>query len=96
MSRATSFAAQFGIIALVYLATLFHTQLVPSLSLPAWIDQIAPLPWWCLVTFGSYSLGSIGFALVSFPDAPKSAFDSLMTEIDMARAELSKKGVDVS
>jgi len=52
------------------------------------------LPLWALVTLGAYLLGSMGWSLMTFNDVPK-AYESLLKEIDTARADLRSKGVDV-
>jgi len=52
------------------------------------------LPLWALVTLGAYLLASMGWSLMTFNDVPK-AYESLLKEIDTARADLRSKGVDV-
>jgi dolichyl-phosphate mannosyltransferase polypeptide 3 len=52
------------------------------------------LPLWALVTFGAYLLFKLGFGVFTFNDVPK-AHAELMKEIDLARADLRTKGVDV-
>ncbi|KAI8608823.1 dolichol-phosphate mannosyltransferase subunit 3-domain-containing protein [Chytriomyces sp. MP71] len=43
-----------------------------SSSLPIYLQTVLPvLPFWALVSFGSYSLWSIGYALVTFGDCPE-------------------------
>ncbi|TVY45425.1 putative dolichol-phosphate mannosyltransferase subunit [Lachnellula occidentalis] len=75
----------------LYLA--LYLQLIP---LPELIStQIIPvLPFWALVTFGAYLLFKLGFGVFTFNDVPK-AHAELMKEIDLARADLRTKGVDV-
>ncbi|KFZ09232.1 hypothetical protein V501_05674 [Pseudogymnoascus sp. VKM F-4519 (FW-2642)] len=70
-----------------------YLELVP---LPALIqsDIIPVLPFWALVTFGSYLLFKLGLGVFTFNDVP-AAHAELMLEIDEARADLRKKGVDV-
>jgi len=70
-----------------------YLQLVP---LPSLIQtEIIPvLPFWALVTFGSYLLFKLGYGVLTFNDVP-AAHAELMKEIDMARADLRTKGVDV-
>ncbi|KFX98396.1 hypothetical protein V490_02346 [Pseudogymnoascus sp. VKM F-3557] len=70
-----------------------YLELVP---LPALIQsEIIPvLPFWALVTFGSYLLFRLGLGVFTFNDVP-AAHAELMLEIDEARADLRKKGVDV-
>ena len=52
------------------------------------------MPFWALVTFGAYLLFKLGFGVFTFNDVPE-AHAELMKEIDMARAELRTKRVDV-
>jgi dolichyl-phosphate mannosyltransferase polypeptide 3 len=52
------------------------------------------LPFWLLVSFGSYSLSSLGLGLVRFNDCPD-AYESLLKEISQAKDELRNQGVTV-
>lgn len=52
------------------------------------------LPWWLLVSFGSYSLMSLGLGLLRFHDTPE-AYESLLREIAQAKNELRDQGVHV-
>ncbi|RUS21070.1 dolichol-phosphate mannosyltransferase subunit 3-domain-containing protein, partial [Jimgerdemannia flammicorona] len=65
----------------------FHSS--PDLS-----HRSSQLPWWALVTFGSYSLGNIGFHVMTFGDCPE-AYHELMGEIQEAKNDLRTKGVSV-
>ncbi|KAG0233022.1 dolichol-phosphate mannosyltransferase subunit 3 [Mortierella sp. GBAus27b] len=93
MTRATEAAAFFGITGGIYLALLF--QLLP-ISLPHTVqDFILPvLPWWALVSFGAYSLGNIGYHVLTFRDCPE-AFDELQIQIAQAQSDLRSKGVTI-
>ncbi|WPH02869.1 hypothetical protein R9X50_00573700 [Acrodontium crateriforme] len=77
-------------------AALYTTCFLGYLPLPAKIqDEIVPyLPFWSLVSFGAYLLFKLGFGVLTFNDVPE-AHDELMKEIELARADLKKKGVDV-
>jgi len=70
-----------------------YLQLVP---LPSLIQtEIIPvLPFWALVSFGAYLLFKLGYGVFTFNDVP-AAHAELMKEIDMARDDLRRKGVDV-
>jgi len=58
-------------------------------------DEVIPvLPLWAIVSFGAYLLFKLGWGVFTFNDVPE-AYDSLMKEIDTARADLRKKGVSV-
>ncbi|KAF9328274.1 hypothetical protein BG006_008524 [Podila minutissima] len=93
MTRATEAATFFGIIATVYLALLF--QLLP-ISLPETVQDftLPVLPWWALVTFGAYSLGNIGYHVLTFRDCPE-AYDELQVQIAQAQNDLRSKGVTI-
>ncbi|KAF2814476.1 dolichol phosphate mannosyltransferas-like protein subunit 3 [Mytilinidion resinicola] len=58
-------------------------------------DEIIPvLPFWSLVSFGSYLLFKLGYGVFTFNDVPE-AHKELMAEIELARVDLKAKGVDV-
>jgi len=58
-------------------------------------DEIIPvLPVWAIVSFGAYLLFKLGLGVFTFNDVPE-AHKELMAEIDLARADLKKKGVEV-
>lgn len=91
MTRAQQTVSLGLLISSVYLA--FFMQLVPLTAKVQ--DEIVPvLPFWTLVSFGSYLLGKLGWGLLTFNDVPE-AHKELMGEIEMAREDLRKKGVDV-
>lgn len=52
------------------------------------------LPLWALVTFGAYLLFKLGYGVFTFNDVP-AAHAELMKEIEIARADLRSRGVDV-
>jgi len=75
----------------LYLALFL--QLVP---LPELVQtEIVPvLPFWALVSFGAYLLFKLGFNVMTFNDVPE-AYNELMSEIDLAKTDLRRLGVDV-
>ncbi|CDS12353.1 hypothetical protein LRAMOSA04548 [Lichtheimia ramosa] len=91
MTRATETFAALGIATVIYIALYFG-----ALPLPEVIqDKIVPvLPWWALMSFGSYSLGYLGYHVMTFSDCPD-AYTELMGEIQQAKTELRSKGVSV-
>ncbi|KAJ1337943.1 Dolichol-phosphate mannosyltransferase subunit 3 (DPM3) [Microdochium nivale] len=75
----------------LYLALFL--QLVP---LPELVQtEIVPvLPFWALVSFGAYLLFRLGFNVMTFNDVPE-AYAELMSEIDLAKTDLRRLGVEV-
>lgn len=56
--------------------------------------HIPQLPFWALVSFGAYLLFKLGWGVFTFNDVPE-AHKELMAEIELARADLRTKGVEV-
>ncbi|KAI1373178.1 dolichol-phosphate mannosyltransferase subunit 3 [Hypoxylon crocopeplum] len=75
----------------LYLA--LYLQLVP---LPELVQtEIVPvLPFWALVSFGAYLLFRLGWNVMTFHDVPE-AHKELTAEIELAKADLRRLGVDV-
>ncbi|AFR92553.1 dolichyl-phosphate mannosyltransferase polypeptide 3 [Cryptococcus neoformans] len=94
MSKGTRFLTLAIPLLLLYILALYH--IIPTPLLPTKLaDDILPvLPWWLLVSFGAYSLTSLGLGLVRFHDCPE-AYESLLSEISQARDELRNAGVAV-
>ncbi|EIM24185.1 dolichol-phosphate mannosyltransferase subunit 3 [Wallemia mellicola CBS 633.66] len=83
-----------GIISLAYILSLFKYVKIPLVN-QEYADITLPFfPYWALITFGSYSLASIGFGLFTFKDCPE-AYNELLSEITQAKDELRARGVDV-
>ncbi|KAI4751501.1 hypothetical protein E4T44_08196 [Aureobasidium sp. EXF-8845] len=91
MTRATQTISIFLLVSSLYLA--FFLGLIP---LPAKIqeDLIPYLPFTAIITFGAYLLGKLGYNVMTFHDVPE-AHKELMAEIEIARADLKKMGVEV-
>jgi len=53
---------------------------------------VFPLPFWALVLFGVYSASTVLYRTFTFNDCPEAAKE-LLEEIDMARADLKRKGM---
>ncbi|KAI0894526.1 dolichol-phosphate mannosyltransferase subunit 3 [Annulohypoxylon nitens] len=70
-----------------------YLQLVP---LPEVVQtEIVPvLPFWALVSFGAYLLFRLGWNVMTFHDVPE-AHKELTAEIELAKADLRRLGVDV-
>ncbi|KAF8867392.1 dolichol-phosphate mannosyltransferase subunit 3 [Acephala macrosclerotiorum] len=91
MTRAQQTVSIGLLFASLYLALFL--QLIPLPSIIS--EEIIPvLPFWGLVSFGAYLLFKLGYGVFTFNDVPE-AHAELMKEIDLARAELRTKGVDV-
>ncbi|KAK0354478.1 hypothetical protein LTR91_017735 [Friedmanniomyces endolithicus] len=58
-------------------------------------DVIPVLPFWAIVTFGAYLLAKLGYGVLTFNDVPQ-AHQELVKQIEQARVELKKKGVEVN
>ncbi|CAF9915713.1 MAG: hypothetical protein ALECFALPRED_010309 [Alectoria fallacina] len=75
----------------LYLACFLH--IIPLTEIVQ--DEVIPVfPFWALVSFGSYLLFKLGWGVFTFNDVPE-AHKELMGEIDMARVELKRNGIDV-
>lgn len=59
-----------------------------------WLVAAPQLPFWALVSFGAVLLFRLGLGILTFNDVP-AAHKELMAEIDMAKVDLRKLGVDV-
>jgi len=81
-------------VVIAYLLAWYGMFAVPGLDSKT-SDQILPvLPWWALITLGSYSLWSIGMGLLTLRECPE-AYEELLGEIAEAKNELRAKGVTV-
>ncbi|THV07336.1 dolichol-phosphate mannosyltransferase subunit 3 [Dendrothele bispora CBS 962.96] len=94
MTRAQRVAFGATLASILYFLILFQVFEIPFVD-EAVVAQILPvLPWWLLVAFGSYSLWSLGWGLVTFRDCPE-AYNELLLEISEAKNDLRTKGVSV-
>ncbi|KAJ3851589.1 dolichol-phosphate mannosyltransferase subunit 3 [Lentinula lateritia] len=94
MTRAQRIAVISTTLTALYLLTFFEILQVPLVE-GAVVQEILPvLPWWLLVSFGSYSLWSLGWGLLTFRDCPE-AYEELLAEISQAKNELRSRGVTV-
>jgi len=92
MARAHRVALFSSFFASLWALVFFQVLSVPVLDDGA-VAEIWPLiPWWLLVTFGSYSLWSLGWGLFTFRDCPE-AYEELMREISQARDDLKTRGL---
>ncbi|KIJ97033.1 hypothetical protein K443DRAFT_681817 [Laccaria amethystina LaAM-08-1] len=94
MARAHRVAAISAFCLVLYLLAFFRVVSVPFME-ERIADEILPvIPWWLLVSFGSYSLWSLGWGLFTFRDCPE-AYTELLREIGEAKNDLRARGVTV-
>ncbi|KAJ7051173.1 dolichol-phosphate mannosyltransferase subunit 3 [Mycena amicta] len=94
MTRATRVAFLSTLFTTVWALVFFQFLSVPGVD-KIIVEDIWPLiPWWLLVSFGSYSLGSLGWGLFTFRDCPE-AYEELLKEISQAKDDLSSKGLSL-
>jgi len=94
MARAHRVALYAGIATTLYLLILLQFLSVPLVDGKV-VEALLPvIPWWLLVSFGSYSLWSLGWGLFTFRDCPE-AYTELLGEISEAKNDLRAKGVMV-
>ncbi|CAN6674802.1 hypothetical protein TRVA0_066S00188 [Trichomonascus vanleenenianus] len=91
MTRAGEAVNFFAVVAVIYAALYFG--IIPTGKTIQ--NEIIPvLPFWALVTFGSYSLASLGWGVLTFKDK-EAKYKELLLQIDQAKKELRAKGVDI-
>ncbi|KAL7951290.1 Dolichyl-phosphate-mannosyl transferase [Trichoderma barbatum] len=77
-------------------SSLYFALFLELIPLPALVQQeIVPvLPFWALISFGAFLLFRLGWGVFTFNDVPL-AHKELMEEIELAKVDLRKLGVDV-
>ncbi|CUM66005.1 uncharacterized protein PRCAT00003659001 [Priceomyces carsonii] len=91
MTRATEALLTLFATSAVYFS--IYAGVIPSSE--KFHEQILPfLPWWVLVTFGAYSLGTLGWDVLTFKDK-KEKYVELLEQIDEAKAFYEKEGIDL-
>ncbi|OAA50625.1 dolichol phosphate mannosyltransferase subunit 3 [Metarhizium rileyi] len=91
MTRAQQTISLGLLVSSLYLA--LYLELIPLPPLAQ--QQIVPvLPFWALMSFGALLLFRLGWGIMTFNDVPE-AHQELMKEIDLAKIDLRKMGVDV-
>ncbi|KAL7923281.1 Dolichyl-phosphate-mannosyl transferase [Trichoderma austrokoningii] len=91
MTRAQQTISLGLLVSSIYLA--LYLELIP---LPPLVQkEIVPvLPFWALISFGALLLFRLGWGVFTFNNVP-TAHKELMEEIEMAKVDLRKLGVDV-
>ncbi|MCJ1281235.1 hypothetical protein MMC26_000553 [Xylographa opegraphella] len=75
-------------------ARLKRRAVMDAFGIHADMVAVGQLPFWALVSFGSYLLFKLGLGVFTFKDVPE-AYRELMREIEVARKDLKSKGIDV-
>ncbi|KAJ7259654.1 dolichol-phosphate mannosyltransferase subunit 3 [Mycena rebaudengoi] len=92
MARAHRVAFISTVLTALWTLVFFQVFAVPLLDAGA-VEQVWPfIPWWLLVSFGSYSLWSLGWGLFTFRDCPE-AYEELLREISLAKDDLRSRGL---
>ncbi|KAF2006849.1 dolichol phosphate mannosyltransferas-like protein subunit 3 [Amniculicola lignicola CBS 123094] len=88
--------AQHTISIALLLSSFYLAMFLEIVPLPKAVqeDIVPVLPFWALVSFGSYLLFKLGWGVFTFNDVPN-AHKELMEQIKEARVDLKAKGVDV-
>ncbi|GMM36816.1 hypothetical protein DASC09_041410 [Saccharomycopsis crataegensis] len=91
MTRATNAALTFFVLFTIYTALLTGTIPTPE---PIFSQIIPLLPWWALISFGAYSLGTLGYDVITFKDK-EDKYKELVEQIAEAKTFLKKNSVDI-
>ncbi|KAI5965779.1 uncharacterized protein KGF55_001142 [Candida pseudojiufengensis] len=91
MTKATETALTIFAISSIYFA--LYTKLIPTPQI--FYNEILPfLPFWALVSFGSYSLFTLGWGIITFKDK-SNKYEELKIQIEEAKAFYKSKGIDI-
>jgi len=94
MTRARKVAGTAAAVTLAYVLVWFSALKVPLVDQKL-VDEILPvIPWWLLVSFGSYSLWLLGKGLATFRQCDD-AYEELLRDISSAKMDLRSRGVVV-
>ncbi|KAG2143388.1 dolichol-phosphate mannosyltransferase subunit 3 [Suillus bovinus] len=94
MARLHRVSMYFSILILIYLLVLLEVLPIPFIDASVAQEILPVIPWWLLVSFGSYSLWSLGWGVCTFRDCPE-AYHELLQEIDEAKNDLRSRAVTV-
>ncbi|KAG1840636.1 dolichol-phosphate mannosyltransferase subunit 3 [Suillus subluteus] len=78
----------------IYLLVLFEVLPIPLIDASVAQEILPVIPWWLLVSLGSYSLWSLGWGMFTFRDCPD-AYHQLLQEINEAKNDLRSRAVTV-
>ncbi|ESW98338.1 hypothetical protein KL918_003916 [Ogataea parapolymorpha] len=84
------------VLAIFTLSAIYFSLLVGVIPLPKIVQQevLPVVPWWALVSFGCYALGTLGYGVFTFKDK-EDKYHELLGEIAEAKEFLKKNGVDI-
>ncbi|KAG2344943.1 dolichol-phosphate mannosyltransferase subunit 3 [Suillus weaverae] len=94
MARFHRVAIYSSILISIYLLVLFDVLPIPLIDASIAQEILPVIPWWLLVSFGSYSLWSLGWGVFTFRDCPE-AYQELLQEINEAKNDLRSRAVTV-
>lgn len=89
MTKAIETVKLLSIITAIWL--ILNSGIIP---LPSKVqNEIVPvLPWWALVSAGSYALFALGYGVVTLNDKPEK-YTELMNQIEEAKTDLKNSGI---
>lgn len=91
MTKATETALLLFALSAIYIA--LYTGVIPTTT--TFKQEILPfLPWWGLVTFGAYALGTLGWGVYTFKDK-EDKYKELLGQIEEAKTFYKEKGVEL-
>ncbi|KAK6454857.1 dolichol-phosphate mannosyltransferase subunit 3 [Scheffersomyces xylosifermentans] len=91
MTKATEALLAVFAVSAVYFA--LYTGVIP-VSEKIHSEILPFLPWWGLVTFGSYALATLGWGVLTFKDK-EDKYKELLVQIDEAKQFYKTKGLDL-
>ncbi|KAG2754102.1 dolichol-phosphate mannosyltransferase subunit 3 [Suillus brevipes Sb2] len=94
MARLHRVSIYSSILISIYLLVLFEVLPIPLIDANVAQEILPVIPWWLLVSFGSYSLQSLGRGVHTFRDCPE-AYHELLQEINEAKNDLRSRAVTV-
>jgi len=72
----------FGLIPTPFVSEIVASQIIPT------------IPWWLLVSFGSYSLWTLGIGILTFRECP-GAYHEVLSDINRAKTDLRSRGIQI-
>ncbi|KAJ8580044.1 dolichol-phosphate mannosyltransferase subunit 3 [Rhizopogon salebrosus TDB-379] len=94
MARLHRLSLYSSIFVFLYLLALYQVLPIPLIDVGIVQEVLPVIPWWLLVSFGSYSLWTLGWGVFTFRDCPE-AYHELLQEINEAKNDLRGRAVTV-